>query len=134
MFFCIVLEEIMSYLVPEDLISLSLTCKKLKTVTERDQLWDQACLNEFGIQILASANGSSQRYYRNGIFTWLIILYIHYYNFKKVMKSYFPSQCWRGMGIWLVFGGNNLSNVIMIQLKMKMRVSETFMEVYCKLR
>ena len=60
----IVLEEIFLYLAP---IHLPLShLQEVEGLTDSNQLWVQACKNEFKISIPSSSDGLAQRFYKSG--------------------------------------------------------------------
>lgn len=60
-----VLEAIMAFLLPQDILNLSSTCKLFYQLTQSDQVWAAACYQKFGIKI-HSVRGFAKNFYKNG--------------------------------------------------------------------
>lgn len=61
-----VLEAIMAFLMPQDIIMLSSTCKLFHQLTQSDQVWAAVCYKKFGIKI-PSAKGFARKFYKSGM-------------------------------------------------------------------
>lgn len=60
-----VLEGIMALLMPEDIISLSKTCKVFSRLAQSEQVWSTACLKTSGVKI-SPAGGCAKKFYKEG--------------------------------------------------------------------
>lgn len=61
-----VLEAIINFLKPQDIISLSSTCKLFYQLTNSDKIWAAVCAQKFGIKIRFTG-GFTKKFYQNGM-------------------------------------------------------------------